>query len=373
MADLEAWSSQGGRRFLSSVLSRTLYIGGLMDSPPLLADRLGRALRNLRISVTDRCNLRCAYCMPEEEYAWLPQPSLLRFEELATLARVFAGLGVDRLRLTGGEPLMRRDLEVLVSMLVAIPGIVDLALTTNGMLLEAQAEALAKAGLKRLTVSLDTLRPERFRELARRDGLDAVLAGIKRAGQVGFQPLKLDTVVLRGTNDDELETLLDFACSIGAELRYIEYMDVGGATRWTKEAVVSRREILERLEKSRGALEPIIENSSAPADRYRLADGTVFGVISSTTQPFCGSCDRARVTADGRWFLCLYARQGLDLGKALRAGASADELAALIRDRWSAREDQGAVERLAEHARIALAPKDELRRDPHLEMHTRGG
>jgi len=354
-------------------LSRTPYIGGLMDSPPDLADRLGRPLANLRISVTDRCNLRCAYCMPEEEYAWLPQPSLLRFEELASLARVFAGVGVNRLRLTGGEPLMRRDLHVLVAMLAAIPGIDDLALTTNGVLLEAQAEALAKAGLKRLTVSLDTLNPERFRDLARRDALEQVLAGIERAGKVGFQPLKLDMVVLRGTNDDEIETLLDYARSIGAELRYIEYMDVGGATRWTKETVVSRREILERLTKSRGPIEPIVENSSAPADRYRLADGTVFGVISSTTQPFCGSCDRARLTADGRWFLCLYARQGLDLGKALRAGASSEELASMIRGRWSVREDRGAMERLAEHERVALAAIDELRRDPHLEMHTRGG
>ncbi|HTF87180.1 MAG TPA: GTP 3',8-cyclase MoaA [Planctomycetota bacterium] len=344
-----------------------------MDSPPDLADRLGRPLANLRISVTDRCNLRCAYCMPEEEYAWLPQPSLLRFEELASLARVFAGVGVNRLRLTGGEPLMRRDLHVLVAMLAAIPGIDDLALTTNGVLLEAQAEALAKAGLKRLTVSLDTLNPERFRDLARRDALEQVLAGIERAGKVGFQPLKLDMVVLRGTNDDEIETLLDYARSIGAELRYIEYMDVGGATRWTKETVVSRREILERLTKSRGPIEPIVENSSAPADRYRLADGTVFGVISSTTQPFCGSCDRARLTADGRWFLCLYARQGLDLGKALRAGASSEELASMIRGRWSVREDRGAMERLAEHERVALAAIDELRRDPHLEMHTRGG
>ncbi len=344
-----------------------------MDSPPTLADRLGRPLSNLRLSVTDRCNLRCAYCMPEEEYAWLPQPSLLRFEELATLARVFAALGVDRIRLTGGEPLMRRNLDVLVGMLAAIPGIVDLALTTNGVLLQEQAEALARAGLKRLTVSLDTLRPERFRELARRDSLDQVLAGIKRAGEVGFRPLKLDMVVLRNTNDDEIESLLDYAKLIGAELRYIEYMDVGGATRWTKAAVVSRREILERLTKSRGPIEPVVENNSAPADRYRLGDGTVFGVISSTTQPFCGSCDRARLTADGRWFLCLYARQGLDLGRALRAGATAGEIAAMIRERWSARDDQGAVVRLAEHERAALAAIDELRRDPHLEMHTRGG
>ncbi len=344
-----------------------------MDPTPAPADRFGRPLGNLRISVTDRCNLRCAYCMPEEEYAWLPQPSLLRFEELASLARVFAGLGVRRVRLTGGEPLMRRDLHVLVGMLALVHGIEDLALTTNGVLLEAQAESLFKAGLKRLTVSLDTLKPERFRELSRRDALDNVLAGIARAGAVGFVPLKLDMVVLRGTNDDEIESMLDYARSIGAELRYIEYMDVGGATRWTKEAVVSRREILERLGKSRGAIETIVENTSAPADRFRLADGTTFGVISSTTQPFCDSCDRARLTADGRWFLCLYARQGLDLGAALRAGASDGELRTMISDRWGVRDDRGAMLRLAEHERSALAKIDELRRDPHLEMHTRGG
>jgi cyclic pyranopterin phosphate synthase len=180
-------------------------------------------------------------------------------------------------------------------------------------------------------------------------------------------------VVLRGTNDDELEPMLDFAKSIGAELRYIEYMDVGGATQWTPKAVVSRREILERLARVRGPIEPLVEESSAPANRFRLADGTVFGVISSTTQPFCASCDRARLTADGRWFLCLYARQGLDLGKALRAGASDEDLAGMIAERWGVRDDRGAEVRLAEHGRAALVAIDELRRDPHLEMHTRGG
>jgi cyclic pyranopterin phosphate synthase len=344
-----------------------------MASAPLLADRLGRPLANLRLSVTDRCNLRCAYCMPEEEYAWLPKPSLMSFEELAVLVRAFRGVGVRRLRLTGGEPLLRRDLHVLVAMLAGVEGLEDLALTTNGVLLEAQAEALRRAGLQRLTVSLDTLRPERFRELTKRDELPAVLAGIERARRVGFDPLKLDMVVLRGANEDEVLPLLDYARSIGAELRFIEYMDVGGATRWRREDVVSRAEVLAHIERSRGKPEPIVEESSAPADRYRLPDGTVFGVISSTTEPFCGSCDRSRLTADGRWFLCLYAREGLDLGRALREGATQDDLATLIRERWSGRTDRGAVDRLAEHARTALAAPDELRRDPHLEMHTRGG
>ncbi len=344
-----------------------------MDSPPAPPDRWGRPLKNLRISVTDRCNLRCAYCMPEEEYAWLPKPSLLRFEELDRLARVFAGLGVDRVRLTGGEPLLRRDLHVLVSLLAGIPGLEEVTLTTNGVLLAEQAESLKHAGLKRLTVSLDTLRPERFLELSRRDDLPRVLSGIDRARAVGFAPLKLDMVVLRGTNDDEIQSLLDYARGIGAELRYIEYMDVGGATKWTKEAVVSRQEILERLRKSHGPIEAVDEKNSAPADRYRLGDGTTFGIISSTTQPFCGTCDRARLTADGRWFLCLYARTGVDLGRAMRSGASEEELRTLICDGWSAREDRGAMTRLLELERAALAPVDELRRDPHLEMHTRGG
>jgi cyclic pyranopterin phosphate synthase len=349
----------------------------IIDVVPLpasaLTDLRGRPLSNLRVSVTDRCNLRCAYCMPEEEYAWLPRPSLMTFEELAAIVRVFRGLGVDRLRLTGGEPLLRRDLHVLVALLAAIPGIDDLALTTNGVLLEAQAEALARAGLKRVTVSLDTLLPERFREITKRDELPAVLAGIERARHVGFAALKLDMVVLRGMNEDELESVLDYARGIGAELRYIEYMDVGGATNWPREDVVSRREILERLERARGKPEPVVEESSAPADRFRLPDGTTFGVISSTTAPFCDACDRSRLTADGRWFLCLYARHGIDLGRALRAGATDQELAELIRDRWGARADRGAVDRLAEHERAALAAPDELRRDPHLEMHTRGG
>ena len=344
-----------------------------MPTPAMTSDRLGRPLGNLRISVTDRCNLRCAYCMPEEEYAWLPQPTLMRFEELERLARVFVGLGVDRIRLTGGEPLLRRDLHVLVGLLAAIPGLADLAMTTNGVTLEGQAEGLARAGLKRLTVSLDTLKPERFKQLTRRDDLGAVLAGIERARNAGFAALKLDMVVLRGTNDDELEPMLDYAKSVGAELRFIEYMDVGGATRWTPQAVVSRREILEHLSRARGPIEPLVKEGAAPADRFSLADGTVFGVISSTTQPFCASCDRARLTADGRWFLCLYARQGLDLGKALRAGASNEELSAMIVERWGTRDDRGAQVRLAEHERVALAAIDELRRDPHLEMHTRGG
>src|SRR5215831_14958247 len=193
---------------------------------PLVADTFGRPLRNLRVSVTDRCNLRCQYCMPEEEYVWLPREDLLTFEEVGRLAEVFTGLGVDKIRLTGGEPLLRRDLPELVRFLARTPGVRDLAVTTNGLLLEAQAEALRRAGLHRVTVSLDTLRPDRFRTLTRRDTHAQVLQGIRAVTAAGFPPPKLDTVVMRGVNDDELCDLVEYARSLGAELRFIEYMDV---------------------------------------------------------------------------------------------------------------------------------------------------
>jgi cyclic pyranopterin phosphate synthase len=336
-------------------------------------DRFARPLANLRISVTDRCNLRCQYCMPEAEYLWLPRRDILDFEEIGRLADVFGGLGVDRIRLTGGEPLVRRDLPRLVRLLAGKPFLRDLALTTNGVLLADQAGALCAAGLPRLTVSLDTLRPDRFRALTRRDELSRVLAGIAAAAACGFAPLKLDTVVIRGVNDDEIEELLAYGREVGAEVRFIEYMDVGGATRWSRADVVSRAEILERLAKTHGAAEPLGGSGSAPAERFRLADGTVFGVIASTTAPFCASCDRSRLTADGIWYLCLYAVAGIDLRRPLRAGATGEELARLVASAWTLRADRGAEERLALRERKPLAGIEVLRRDPHLEMHTRGG
>ncbi len=338
-----------------------------------LSDTLGRPLGNLRLSVTDRCNLRCAYCMPEQDYAWLPREDILRFEEIARLVGVFADLGVDRVRLTGGEPLLRRDLPDLVAMLASSGRIRDLAMTTNGVLLSGSARALRRAGLGRLTVSLDTLDPERFRALTRFDEVDRVLAGIEAAAAEGFASLKIDTVVIRGVNDGELVALLERGRVWGAEVRFIEYMDVGGATHWTRESVVSRREILEALERHYGPIAPIVETSSAPAERFRLLDGTAFGIIASTTAPFCRSCDRSRLTADGLWYLCLYAARGLDLRGPLRAGASGEELAAIIASGWRGRSDRGAEERLAMRDRATLVPLTELKKDPHLEMHTRGG
>jgi cyclic pyranopterin phosphate synthase len=336
-------------------------------------DRFGRPLRSLRISVTDRCNLRCQYCMPEPDYAWLPRDTLLTFEEIATLADTFVALGVDRVRITGGEPLLRRDLASLVAMLASRPGIHDLALTTNGVLLAEQAAALRGAGLHRLTVSLDTLDPRRFQALSRVDGHAAVLAGIAAAGRAGFDSLKIDTVVIRGTNDDELVGLIEYGKRAGAEVRFIEYMDVGGATRWTRGAVVSRQDMLRRLRAHYGAISPLDETTSAPADRFALPDGTVFGIISSTTEPFCAACDRSRLTADGMWLMCLYARAGTDLRRPLRAGATREELLHLIRTVWSQRADRGAEERLAVEHRETLIPIAALKKDAHLEMHTRGG
>jgi cyclic pyranopterin phosphate synthase len=338
----------------------------------VLLDQFKRPLRNLRLSVTDRCNLRCSYCMPEPEYVWLPRENILQFEEIEQLADVFLDLGVDKVRLTGGEPLLRRDLPTLVARLASRPRIGDLAMTTNGVLLADHADALARSGLHRLTVSLDTLQPQRFRDLTRSNDLARVLDGIATAAPL-FPGLKLDSVVIRGTNDDELVALIEFARGFNAEVRFIEYMDVGGATRWSMDRVVSRSEMLAVLTRHYGPISPVEEASSAPADRYRLPDGTVFGVISSTTQPFCQDCDRSRLTADGMWYLCLYASRGVDLRGALRRDAAPTELAALIRTAWEARRDRGAEDRLAERDRSPLIPIDTLRRDPHLEMHTRGG
>jgi GTP 3',8-cyclase len=339
-----------------------------------MKDLLGRPLRNLRLSVTDRCNLRCEYCMPEDDYVWLPREDVLHFEEISALADVFLSLGVDKIRLTGGEPLLRRDLAALVGMIARKPGLGDLALTTNGILLADQIDALAAAGLGRITVSLDTLQRDRFVKLTRFDQLDAVHRGIASAQRV-FGRLKIDTVVIRGVNDDEIVPLLDYGRAVNAEVRFIEYMDVGGASRWSPERVFSRREMLEAVTRRYGAVMPVDEpGSSAPAERYALADGTTFGIIASTTGPFCRTCDRSRLTADGMWYLCLYATRGLDLRGPLRAGASGDALRELIGAGWRSRADRGAEERVALGERRAFVPvQDLLRKDPHLEMHTRGG
>ncbi len=338
----------------------------------MVLDQFERPLRNLRLSVTDRCNLRCQYCMPETDYVWLPREDMLHFEEISRLVDIFMSLGVNHIRLTGGEPLLRRDLATLVDMLASKEGLNDLALTSNGILLADQVEELKAAGLRRITVSLDTLRHDRFAALARFDELTRVRRGIEAAART-FGSVKLDTVVIRGTNDDELVDLIEYGKRVNAEVRFIEYMDVGGATHWSPDAVMSRREMLERLAQHYGSVAPVVENTSAPADRYQLPDGTLFGIISSTTEPFCRSCDRSRLTADGMWYLCLYATRGIDLRAALRGGASVEDLKSLIRSAWQARDDRGAETRLALGERRAFVPVSTLKKNPHLEMHTRGG
>ena len=339
---------------------------------PATPDRLGRPLRNLRLSVTDRCNLRCSYCMPEEDYTWLPKSDVLSFEETLRLVDRFVEAGVDKVRITGGEPLLRQELPKLIEMLAARP-LADLAMTTNGVLLRKYAAALKQAGLHRLTVSLDTLDAKTFAMLSRRDDLERVLDGVEAAREAGFTRTKIDAVAIQGVNDHELPDLVDYARSVDAEVRFIEYMDVGGATRWRMDRVVSRQKILEQLAARFGEVTPIPRSDSAPAERFTLPDGTTFGVISSVTQPFCSSCDRARLTADGMWFTCLYAESGTDLRALLRGGASDAQLRDALRAVWAQRGDRGAEVRAGMAARGALAEADAMRDNPHLEMHTRGG
>ncbi len=276
--------------------------------------------------------------------------------------------------MTGGEPLLRRDLASLVGMLAAKPGLKDLALTTNGILLAEQLDALKAAGLGRITVSLDTLDRGLFKALTRFDQLDAVHAGIAAAAR-GFGRLKIDTVVIRGVNDDELAPLIEYGRAAAAEVRFIEYMDVGGASRWSADRVFSRHAMLEALARRYGTITPIDEpGSTAPAERFALGDGTTFGIIASTTEPFCRTCDRSRLTADGMWYLCLYAARGIDLRAPLRGGAAPADLKAIVTAGWRGRSDRGAEERVALGDRRAFVPvQDLLRKDPHLEMHTRGG
>ncbi len=310
--------------------------------------------------------------MPEPEYVWLPREDILSFEEIDVLVDAFLALGASKVRLTGGEPLLRRGLPGLVERLSAKAAIRDLALTTNGVLLGGIADDLKRSGLHRLTVSLDTLHRDRFLRLTRADELDRVLASIDRAASL-FPGLKLDTVVIRGVNDDELANMVDFARLREAEVRFIEYMDVGGATHWSGEQVVSRGEILQRLSAHFGPIVQVDSEASAPADRFSLPDGTTFGVIASTTAPFCRTCDRSRLTADGMYYLCLYATGGVDLRAPLREGATSDGLAAVIATAWQNRADRGAEVRRAARQRTPLIPVAALKRNPHLEMHTRGG
>ena len=313
---------------------------------PLLLDSLHRPLRDLRISVTDRCNFRCTYCMPKEVfgrgYDFLPKEHILSFEEITRLAQIFAGLGAEKIRLTGGEPLLRRDLHQLVAMLAEIGGIRDLTLTTNGSLLAGEAAALRAAGLRRLTVSVDALDDAIFRAMNDVDfPVHRVLRGIEAARAAGFAPIKINMVVKRGVNEGEILPMARHFHGPDFILRFIEFMDVGNTNGWRMEDVVPAAEIVARLS-GEFALEPLAaQYRGEVARRYRYRDGGgEVGFISSVTQPFCGDCTRARLSADGRLFTCLFASVGTDLRSPLRSGASDAELAKVIARVWQARTDR---------------------------------
>ena len=297
-----------------------------------LTDTHGRTVRDLRLSITDRCNLRCVYCMPAEGMPWLPKQDLLTYEELARFARVCVECGVTGVRLTGGEPTVRADLPVLVRMLREISPTLDLALTTNGLKLPEMAGSLREAGLNRVNVSLDTLDRERFRQLARRDRLADVLAGLAAARSAGFSPIKINAVLMRGLNDDEVVPLARWARDEGFELRFIEWMPLDFQRGWDRSQLVSATEILDRLA-SELPLEPEEgDDPSAPARTFRYRDGTGrVGVIASVTRPFCGTCDRIRLTADGQVRTCLFSLREYDFRQLLRTGCSDDDLEALLR------------------------------------------
>ena len=337
-----------------------------MDDVEPLLDRLGRPLETLRISVTDRCNFRCVYCMPKEvfgrDYAFLERRELLTFEEIARVVSVFASLGVRTVRITGGEPLVRRNVEHLVALLHEIPGL-ELALTTNGSLLPQKAEALAHAGLDRVTVSLDSVDDATFRALNDVDfPVQRVLDGIDAAEAAGLR-VKVNAVVKRGANDDGLVALAERFRGTGHVLRFIEYMDVGHTNGWRLDDVVSSEEIVRTIDAAwpLEPLEPARPDETARRWRYRDGAGEI-GVIASVTQPFCGGCSRARLSAEGRLHTCLFATKGHDLRGPLRLGASDEELAGLLRGIWGGRTDRYSELRSAETADL-----------PRVEMSYLGG
>jgi cyclic pyranopterin phosphate synthase len=305
-----------------------------MTNDSRLIDRLGRTHTNLRISVTDRCNIRCFYCMPDENIRFKPRHELLSFEEIERFVRVVAPLGVNKLRLTGGEPLVRADLPALIAKLASIDGIRDIALTTNGILLAEQAQACKDAGLARVNISLDTLTEETFRRIARRDGLDRVLAGIAAAKRVGFAQIRLNAVAIRGITEPEIVPLARFARDEQMEMRFIEFMPLDAEEQWQHDQVLSGEEIRRQIEAAIGPLEPAPRpDPSQPASDFQYADGGgTVGFINPVSQPFCADCNRLRLTAEGQIRNCLFSTVEWDARAVLRGGGSDDELAQLVRD-----------------------------------------
>ena len=337
----------------------------------MTTDKFGRPLRDLRISVTDRCNFRCPYCMPAEifgeSYQFLPKADILTFEEITRLAGIFVEMGVNKLRITGGEPLLRTQLHELIAMLSAIPGAEDLTLTTNAYLLPQQARQLREAGLQRITVSLDTLDDEIFKRMNGRGfGVQRVLQGIEKADSVGLSPIKINSVVQKGVNDHTVADLARYFKGTGHIVRFIEYMDVGNRNGWKWDQVMPAAEIVRRID-AEMPLEPVDANYRGEvAQRYRYRDGQgEIGVIASVTQPFCGDCTRARLSTDGSIYTCLFASQGLSLRDHLRAGATDDDLQDLLRNLWGQRADRYSEER------TELAPSQNNRQK--IEMYQIGG
>lgn len=338
----------------------------------MLLDTFQRPVKDLRISVTDRCNFRCAYCMPSDDYDWLAKSDILTFEEITRLARLFVQLGVEKIRLTGGEPLARRDLELLVASLSAIDGLRDICLTTNGSTLAEKAAVLKTAGLHRINVSLDSLKPDRFRQITKRGDLKKVLNGLFAAKEQGFSPIKINAVIERGVNDDEIIDLVAFSREHGFAIRFIEFMDVGNANHWQSDKIVSKQEIIHTIN-TRFPLQEIgRKGGNAPSVDYQCVDGAGgnIGVIASVTEPFCSSCTRARLTADGKLVTCLFANTGHNLKVLLRGGMTDEKLLDVLRNVWLQRKDRYSEERLdALHSETGYDPKEHKK----IEMISLGG
>jgi len=333
-------------------------------------DAYNRSVKDLRISVTDRCNFRCTYCMPLDQYEWISKKEILTFEEITRLATLFVGLGVEKIRLTGGEPLVRQNLDQLVAKVAAISGLKDLCLTTNGALLAEKIDSLKAAGLKRINISLDTLDPEKFRRMTKRGDLEKVLEGIFAAKDHGLHPIKLNAVIERGVNDDDILELVEFSREHGLAIRFIEYMDVGNSNNWTSEKLVSKAEILEKISSRYPLREIGRDQGSAPSVDYEFIDGRGdLGVIASVTEPFCSSCTRARLTADGKLVTCLFSQMGHDVKALLRNGTSDEDLVKFLSGVWQARRDRYSADRLEAMRSSHYDPKSHKK----IEMISLGG
>ena len=336
----------------------------------MLRDAHNRPIQDLRISVTDRCNFRCSYCMPLDEYEWIAKTEILTFEEIDRLARLFVGLGVEKIRLTGGEPLVRQDLPRLIEKLSAIEGLKDLCLTTNGALLAERIGALRQAGLRRINISIDTLDPQKFKRMTKRGDLTKVLEGIFAAQDAGLTPIKLNAVVERGVNDDDILPLVEFSRQHGFGMRFIEYMDVGNSNDWTSSKLVSKKEIVEIVHARYPLREVGRQQGSAPSVDYEFVDGRGdIGVIASVTEPFCSSCTRIRLTADGKIVTCLFSQIGHDVKARLRGGASDAEIGEFLSQLWRGRTDRYSLERLEALNSSSYDPK----RRRKIEMISLGG